>query len=552
MPANIVDFAGRPIERGARPGGGKVIAPTRAAWYDNIGKDITPALIISYLQSADAGNLTNQMALFDRMVDRDDRLQAVLETRKLAVTGIDRLIQPRIPEDPKSEKAAELCREMLGPLLEDTLSSLLDAVPKGLACSELVWEGSKIVSIDEIPPRLLRWNKDSHLEVDYSGGSGKANWDELEQYKFAVFSYRNKPGAKERRGLLRALSILWVAKHWALRDWAAFVEVFGMPLRLGVYPENSTPDQQQALYDALQDIGADSSAIIQENMRIEFPRTQQAAGAGNPMSELISYADTCYAIRLLGQNLTTESQSGSGTLAGGAHENVRKDYLQADVKAVGAVVEKDIFSPVVGFNLGWDYPTPRMWFDSEDAQDDEARMSVYVEGAKIPGMTYSLSQIRREFAFDEPIDEADTLRIVSGEDEGSEPLTLSARRILAAATNDGLGHGDAGKLSPGISASESVSDDAVRQAADLAMKNVLAFVERMADEVDTPEQLLRRIRLTAPDLDDQLEAAGLDQEELADLVSRAIITSEYNGEAAVDNELEFQEDEGFVEGSESP
>ena len=53
--------------------------------------------------------------------------------------------------------------------------------------------------------------------------------------------------------------------------------------------------------------------------------------------------------------------------------------------------------------------------------------------------------------------------------------------------------------------------------------------------------------MTAPDLEDQLEAAGLSQEELADLVSLSIMTSQYNGEAAVDNELDFQRAEGMVD-----
>jgi phage gp29-like protein len=495
------------------------------------------------------------MQLFDRMADRDDRLQGVLETRRLAVTGIDRDILPRYSEDARAEKSAEVVKEMVKTLdFDDLLSGLLDGVPKGLAAYELIWEGSTIVAVQEVPQRMMKW-EDGILMIDVGTSGAKADYQPIETNKFVVFSPRTKPGAKDRRGILRSLSMLWVAKHYAMKDWAAFVEVFGMPLRLGVYPEGMLEDDKAELYEALQDLGSDAAAIIPENMRIEFPKVMSTTGGNlTPMKEIVDYVDTCYAIRLLGQNLTTESQSGSGTLAGGAHENVRKDYLRQDAKSVGAVIEEDLFRPIVGFNLGWDYPVPRMWFDVEDAQDDEARAKVYVEMGKT-GMEFSKAQIREEFNFAEPIDEEDTLSSSSSEpspfdaiNNPTPPVEAGVRTSGSFSVADDLnpnrGEGD---LSSGARASKSITEDTIRQAQDEHINLIFDFVAKLAADVDTPEQLRRRLRLAAPDLDAALEATGLSLDDVEDVYSRAFHTSFYNGGTAVENELEYQKNTGMVE-----
>jgi phage gp29-like protein len=508
------------------------------------------------------------MQLFDRMVDRDDRLQGVLETRKLAVTGVDRKVLPGLADDDRAIAAADLVEAQIANIdFDDALSALLDGVPKGISVLEIIWEGSTVVALNEVPQRMLRWDEGVLMVATGTGRS--TDYKPLDANKYVVFHARSKPGPKEKAGLLRSLSILWVAKHWALRDWASFVEVFGMPMRLGIYPKGTTDEQKAVLYEALQDLGADTAAIIPEAMRIEFPRAQNtgAVGSETPMEQLISYSDVSYAIRVLGQNLTTQSESGSGTLAGGAHENVRSDYKKSDAKKSAAALKRDLFRPIVGFNLGWDYPTPNLWFDVEDAQDDEARMKVYTEGAKIPGMTFSKAQIREEFALREPLDEDDE---VGGIDEAETPEFEEFAARLRNATKDVILSDRVGEklldtyatpvpgtpkadmdlsrttLSSGMRANERVAQDAHDQVADDHIQLITDFVLRLAGEVDTPEQLLRRIKLAAPDLEGDLEASGLALDDVVDVTARTYMSGAWNGDATVANELEVQaEEEGL-------
>jgi len=549
MAESVTDSAGRSItgKRPARAPSGRAVEPSRTRWWDTLASDITPAQLINYLSQADRGTISYQMQVFDRMVDRDPRLQAVVETRRLAITGVDYDILPHDPDDERAVRAMEVVREVLEPLeMDEVHSVLLDGVGKGVQVMEIIWNpDGTIAAIEEVSSRLLRW-KDGVLEVNVSEGASP-DYQSLEEWKFIVHMPRTKPGAWERAGLLRSLSILWVAKHWALRDWAAFTEVFGIPLRIGFYPDSATDDQISLLEDALKDLGSDAAAVVPDGMRLEFPSpSKEVSGSGeSAMERFIGYIDKEYAIRLLGQNLTTEGQSGSGTLAGGAHDRVRKDYKRADAKALAATLRRDLYRPIVGFNLGWNYPLPRIWFDIEDSLDETARAQTYVTLGKLDGMTFSRAQIRNEFGLDEPGDEEDTIKGGSSnplagmdlggfgefgdtDDEGGEEMTT--RRAGAFARS---------ALSTGTRRNLKVAEKAAEEAFH-PMQRILEFVDRLAEKCDTPEQLLTRIRLAAPDLEEELDEAGIDRDDVVDLLTRVMLTGEYNGRAGVQNELKVQ------------
>src|SRR5262249_18272350 len=49
---------------------------------------LTPQRLTAVLRAADAGDLTEQMALFEQMEEKDPHLFSVANTRRLAVTGL--------------------------------------------------------------------------------------------------------------------------------------------------------------------------------------------------------------------------------------------------------------------------------------------------------------------------------------------------------------------------------------------------------------------------------------------------------------------------------
>jgi len=533
------DEMGREIVSKGRPQKAQIYVPTREAWLDSLASDITPSNVVTYLKSAEKGALSSEMQLFDRMIDRDARLASVVSTRRLAVSGLEFDIVPDDPDDARAVAAVDAVWEGLAEVsLEACSRCCSDAVPKGLSVAEIVWTPDALVSdIVEVPGKMLRYSDtDTYLQITVGGTKYLTVADEPN--KFIVHSPRLKPGGKERRGLLRSLAMLWVAKHWAMRDWAAFSEIFGFPLRLGKYPSGSTGDDITALKDALAALGADSVAAIPADMEIDFPAPPfaQSNAAETPMQRIINYADTEYAIICLGQNLTTQGESGTGTLAASAHDKVRMDYRNADAKALAATIRRDLFRPIVLYRVGPDAPVPHLEFDLEESVDESRRAAVYVQLAQIPGMTFSLAQVREEFGIHKPKDEDDTLKPTPSPSAGQLALEFAMRDRGGKAFSAGKRKA----LSPGMRAAESIAENAAESVGFESVARLLDYVEMLAEKCQTPEQLLRRIQLAVPDLEDDLKSAGISMEEFTDTVARSMATSLLNGSTAVKNEMRIQ------------
>ena len=63
---------------------------------------------------------------------------------------------------------------------------------------------------------------------------------------------------------------MYLLKNFALKDWAAFNEVFGMPLRLGKYDNTASPADREALVQAIRNLGSDAAGVISKSTEIEF------------------------------------------------------------------------------------------------------------------------------------------------------------------------------------------------------------------------------------------------------------------------------------------
>ncbi|MFP3599880.1 DUF935 family protein, partial [Chryseobacterium sp. SIMBA_029] len=55
-----------------------------------------------------------------------------------------------------------------------------------------------------------------------------------------------------------------------MRDLAEFLEIYGLPMRLGTYPGGATEDEKFTLLRAVMDIGHRAAGIIPQGMQIDF------------------------------------------------------------------------------------------------------------------------------------------------------------------------------------------------------------------------------------------------------------------------------------------
>lgn len=93
---------------------------------------LTPRRLARIFREADEGNVRAQMELFEEMEEKDTHLFSQMQTRKLAVTGLDWEVQP-FSEDEIDKEIADFIDEQLKGIenFDEVLIDMLDAIGKG-------------------------------------------------------------------------------------------------------------------------------------------------------------------------------------------------------------------------------------------------------------------------------------------------------------------------------------------------------------------------------------------------------------------------------------
>lgn len=334
-------------------------ASIRDRWSGYPSSGLTPRRLAAVLREADAGNLVRQMELFGEMEEKDAHLYSCLQTRKLAVAGSPWDVLPASDEAGSAAEVAAFVKEAFNGMdnLEEAFTDLLDAVGKGFSVSEIIWE----IAAGKVLPRALKKRQQKRftfMEVEGYSEAPRLITDAEPVYgipltpdKFVMHVYRAGADLPERGGLLRVLSWVYLFKNYALKDWVSFCEVFGMPLRLGVYSPAASKEDRDALLQAVTNLGSDAAGIISESTRIEFVEAAKK-GDGGPYNALIEQMNKEVSKAVLGQTLTTDVGSKGSYAAGIVHQGVRMDIARADARALERAINRDLIRPLVKFNFG--------------------------------------------------------------------------------------------------------------------------------------------------------------------------------------------------------
>jgi|UniRef100_A0A7V6A5W2 phage gp29-like protein len=369
-------------------------------WSSYPSMGLTPGGLGAIFREADQGAVGRQMELFEEMEEKDAHLASLLQTRKLAVLSLDYEVLP-YADTPEDRNIAEVLGEIVFgiPDLESAFLDLLDAIGKGFALLEIIWgvDGNrarvealkwvpqkKLTFVDDLAPRLLT-------------ADGPWQGVPLPPWKVIYHRYKAKSGHDTRAGVLRVVGYMYLLKNYSLKDWAAFNEVFGMPLRLGKYDPASTPADRDALIQAVRNLGTDAAGIISKNTEIEFVEATNRLSGSNPFQVLADFCNREMSKAILGQTLTTDVSGGTGTYAAAkVHAQVRRDLVEADAQSLAQTLREQLLRPLVGFNFGWDKPVPWFRFRCEAEEDLKTLSEVYRNLVNL-GMPLSLEHVAERF-----------------------------------------------------------------------------------------------------------------------------------------------------------
>lgn len=337
---------------------------------------ITPAKMRALFEDAESGDITAQHELFADIEERDSDIGANMGTRKRALLTLDWRVTPPRNATPAEEQLAEAAFELIDGLtqFEDLVIDLMDAVGHGFAALEIEWAFSDgryaPARFVHRPQSWFRWSKDDELMLkSQDNQDGEPLWS----LGWIVHSHKSRSVQQARNGLFRTLAWLYMFKHYAVHDFAEFLELYGMPIRIGKYGAGATKEEKNTLLRAVAEIGHNAAGIMPEGMEIELHNAASGTTAtSNPFLQMADWCEKSAARLILGQTLTSGADGKSSTNAlGNIHNEVRRDLLVSDAKQVAQTITSQIIGPFLQINYPNADPNrvPKFEFDTRDPED---------------------------------------------------------------------------------------------------------------------------------------------------------------------------------------
>lgn len=491
------------------------VSPVYSKYSSYPSNGLDPRRLASIFREADNGDVSRQMELFEEMEEKDPHLFSQLQTRKNAVTGLDFEVVP-FSDEARDKDIADFVSEQINSIknIEDVFLDLLDAIGKGIALSEIMWgyDNGHVVIKDILPihQKLVFWNEqDEMMLITEDEPSGVS----IPQNKLIIHKYKARSGHPSRAGVLRVCAWMYLFKNYSVKDWVAFAEVYGMPLRIGKYDANASEEDQNKLMEALIRLGTDAAGMIPSTAEIKFIESAKVSSI-EVYETLARYCDEQNSKAILGQTLTSDSGGGSYAQSK-THNEVRHDLTVADCKALASTLKDDLIRPLVLFNFGETSRIPSLRFDCELPEDLKQLVEILDKLVQM-GVPIPLAHIYKEFGIPAPKKgEAVTSRtsvstpLLPTKDhliinkQGVEPENIQLHNELYQNKADALADFALSKSPPVFAKIFEPLQNLVNQSGSLEdIKNKLSdqkFADKLLTDMDNKqlEELIQELTLTA-------------------------------------------------------
>lgn len=351
---------------------------------------LTPAKLHQLLTGAESGNINDMLALFEDMEERDSHVFAELDKRKRSLLSLDWYIKPPSDATAAEKEQAAMIQTLMHAIddFDTVIKDALDAVGKGFSGQEINWVRDGATWYAEslefvIPQRFVIAPDNKTLML----GNGIDNPEPLWDHAFMMHTHKAKSGYLARGGLHRILAWPYVFKNYSVRDLAEFLEIYGLPMRLGTYPAGATESEKFTLLRAVMDIGHRAAGIIPQGMQIDFK--DAAKGSSEPFESMIKWCEMSQSKAILGGTLTSQSDGKSSTNAlGNIHEVARLEIRDSDAKQLASSISKSLVASLMRLNYPSVHPRryPRFEFDLSEPEDITTFSEAIPKLAGVKGM----------------------------------------------------------------------------------------------------------------------------------------------------------------------
>lgn len=187
-------------------------------------------------------------------------------------------------------------------------------------------------------------------------------------------------------GLIRAIAKLWIDRLFLWRDWARASEKFALGVVKAFVPSEASAADKAAFIAAISNMASESTVQLpryaegKPGFDLDMLKTSDSAVNTDAFFETrLKRIDTSIAVCILGQNLTTDISGTAGSRAAAqVHENVRADFLKADVEILQQVISTMVLTPFVRYNfeaearflgMDWRRLVPEVTFKVDPPED---------------------------------------------------------------------------------------------------------------------------------------------------------------------------------------
>lgn len=296
------------------------------------------------LQSAESVTNPNRSKLYDiyTNIKLDAHLMAVIQKRKLPI------LNSKLQLNTKNEAMKETIEKYTNTTeFKHFLSLCLDKIYWGHSLVEVIPRDTNVLAFDYvlIPRKNVRVDK--KIVVKNPMDTDGIRYDTNEYNLIEV-------GDKEDLGLLCNAAPLIIYKRNGFGDFAQYVEIFGQPIREGIY--NGYDEQsKEALKRDMEESGSSAIWIHSEDTQMKFVEANNKNGSSDVYKTLIQLCNAEVSKLILGNTLTTEvGDSGGNRALGEVMQEAEDQFVESDKSMVLNILNTQFVAIMQKFGVAID------------------------------------------------------------------------------------------------------------------------------------------------------------------------------------------------------
>ena len=377
-------------------------------------RNITPQKITAAMDAFERGNLSDAAKIYDAIRRRDATVQACVQKRKRATSRLGWTIVEQGNDAAASAAHAQFLEDFFNNItvtsaadankrgsMSMLIENILSALENKYAVSEIIWRPERAPRLSAEVRHVPLWffeNTQGYLR--FKRNSFDTDGAELEKDGWLV--------AVADSALMEATAICYIIKRFAMGDWAAGSQRFGMPTPVyNSTAQRGTPEYQSAL-ETLAGImnGCGIVTAAGETFDLKLPN-----GASEPFKTLTEAMDRYIAVIWRGSDLSTLSASDA---AGASLQGDESEILEdADCALVEETIEQYLAIPALRWRFGDVPPAAYFQLTRKNRKDKLNQISVY-KGAAQLGCPVSKRDVYEALELREPEEGEPTVELAAG------------------------------------------------------------------------------------------------------------------------------------------